>query len=191
MKENITALILTFGYAEDQLVGLYAYYNELGAGTKVEALRSLADELFNQYKARFTLKDYKYNVCCRISIKDADNSFCPKCGLRLISPAVDPQSFAQWLYGLHCKNFNDYNAQLRLGLLHTWDIGMTFGLLKNLNDNEVYEIHEKAETILASAVSPDLLTETERVMFSNILDYFDDLETGIENHFIPKRMLNG
>lgn len=82
---NIKAIFISTGYAETGRLGriIFVPTNNKNFANKVEAVKSLASELFNKWKRDNCYDNnpdsYSYNCCERISLRKT-NPFCSKCG---------------------------------------------------------------------------------------------------------------
>jgi hypothetical protein len=157
----IRFIALYMGYVESGAIAPLLLENESGvAFTDAKAaLKHLASSLFQKY-----LSDNSYNLeatqypkeCCDFALKKKKRTpkFCEECGARLVAEVIDQDDYTQWIYDLYTKNADNFGEEL----LHWWPWNSVLTLV-SCKSEEVIEIRENAEQLMAALLEPEMVPD--------------------------------
>lgn len=195
-NKNIRLVALHFGYVEDASIPVTIYKCSQDGHTPFTALRSLASEFYRAYKAEY---DSAFPGSCRQCCIQALSQpkppkFCPECGHGLKKFAIDVETYIQYVKDGNLGTIDSWAAS-GFGYFEDesdegWSPFTTFDDFYGVTKDEVFEIKEKAEDVLAMAIDPAIMTEDDRKAFESYGNfgrkdfYFGDMfEEGLKNEF--------
>lgn len=161
---------LTFGFAEEQHLGLVVFSHFKGFSTAREALENLASELYTKHKKYLTPVKKHFMECCEKENPSAN--YCSKCGAWLgKTPNLDIYTYEILLRSVPTRT-NDTFGYDDL----EWEIANTFSEIIKFKKKEILDIPFYAERALIAAL-PDKLVPAnslEILQKYRLETYFDE-----------------
>ncbi len=146
----IDTVILHFGYVERSKSAslICTLDKKLNFSSEEEALKSLAKDLLSKYKQDF-MYDPADRFCCKKSLLDSENQFCPKCGSPLTKYKFSLDLFKDWLLSLLSMGLDDLGHNMYCeGRELDWLIGDSPFCLVGKDIEEVCLVTESAEDMI-------------------------------------------
>jgi hypothetical protein len=156
-KPQVNLVGLTFGFAEQQSLGVIYYQSRKKYHNAQAAIRSLARALWSYFQQTNGPEEME---CCREFREgpdriDKDWRHCPKCG-RLLDADWDMESFEDWLTQGHLGTLNDWPGDPDVG----WTLA-TARTITNAVKGQVAWLYEAAEVGLIAALDETDLPNVE------------------------------
>lgn len=156
---KITHVVLGYGYVESAIMAPMIFTATDGYFESPRAaLENLAASWFMKYLEDFELSEgweKEEKACCLANkAKKKKSKFCDVCGTRLAKIAhIDFEGYCDWLSSMCAHTIDGFGEDLP-----GWDLyGGVKSVMMNATPDQVVEIPDQAEKLLARLLTPELV----------------------------------
>jgi len=152
-------LVLSFGYAEDQALGVIPFTSKRRFASFKEAVVDLAAFFRSHYEG----EPAETKKCCTATLqKDADAHYCSRCRTSLRKEEFNPDQFEDWLSRISGTTVDSYSADfVPYSSDPDWDVcDFEKACAPKANTRFVYQAEKVLCAAIGHSVHPDITLDT-------------------------------